>query len=256
MKDKKHKEGFDIPNQYFEEFESRLFDRINIELLPKSSGFKVPEGYFNELEKQIIHQVKKPINKTKVISILSRKTILYAATIAALAVLIFSIVNNQNKALTLDEIEFSSIKTYIEEGYIEIDNSDLSLLFTEEDLSAITLEENYISEEILNEKGFLFTSENIFLALILDTDCSSFKLLNGSPSSNKSSDLITVSLVTVLPITSILSTNCFCPSKIFILISMLSSSKISFTECSINCKSLFAIIRSSSSNNFLTVNGE
>lgn len=151
MKDKKHKEGFDIPNQYFEEFESRLFDRINIELLPKSSGFKVPQGYFNELEKQIIHQVKKPINKTKVISILSRKTILYAATIAALAVLIFSIVNNQNKALTLDEIEFSSIKTYIEEGYIEIDNSDLSLLFTEEDLSAITLEENYISEEILNE---------------------------------------------------------------------------------------------------------
>ncbi|MFT5250401.1 MAG: hypothetical protein ACI93P_002137, partial [bacterium] len=56
-----------------------------------------------------------------------------------------------NEVLTLDEIDFSSIKTYIEEGNIEIDNSDLSLLFTEEDLSAIMLEENYISEEILNE---------------------------------------------------------------------------------------------------------
>jgi cell division protein FtsL len=151
MKDKKHKEGFDIPNDYFEEFENRLFNKINIEFLPKDSGFKVPEGYFNEVDEKIIHQVKKPINKIKVISIVSRKTILYAATIAAVAVLIFSIVNNQNEVLTLDEIDFSSIKTYIEEGNIEIDNSDLSLLFTEEDLSAITLEENYISEEILNE---------------------------------------------------------------------------------------------------------
>lgn len=151
MKDKKHKEGFDIPNDYFEEFENRLFNKINIELLPKDSGFKVPEGYFNEVDEKIIHQVKKPINKIKVISIVSRKTILYAATIAAVAVLIFSIVNNQNEVLTLDEIDFSSIKTYIEEGNIEIDNSDLSLLFTEEDLSAIMLEENYISEEILNE---------------------------------------------------------------------------------------------------------
>lgn len=151
MKDKKHKKGFDIPNDYFEEFENRLFNKINIELLPKDSGFKVPEGYFNEVDEKIIHQVKKPINKIKVISIVSRKTILYAATIAAVAVLIFSIVNNQNEVLTLDEIDFSSIKTYIEEGNIEIDNSDLSLLFTEEDLSAIMLEENYISEEILNE---------------------------------------------------------------------------------------------------------
>ncbi len=151
MKDKKHKEGFDIPDDYFEEFETRLFNRINIELLPKDSGFKVPEGYFNEIDKKIIDQVKKPINKTKVISILSRKTILYAASIAAVAVLIFSLVTNQNEVLTIDDIEFSSIKTYIEEGNIEIDNSDLSLLFTEEDLSAITLDGNNISEEILNE---------------------------------------------------------------------------------------------------------
>lgn len=151
MKDKQHKEGFDLPNDYFEEFENRLFNRINIEMLPKDSGFKAPEGYFNELDKRIIDQVKKPINKTKVISILSRKTILYAASIAAIAVLIFSIATNRNDVLTLDDIEFSSIQTYIEEGNIEIDNSDLTLLFTVEDLSALTLEDNYISEKILSE---------------------------------------------------------------------------------------------------------
>ena len=151
MKDKQHKEGFDLPNDYFKEFEKRLFDRINIESLPKDSGFTTPKKYFDELDNRISHRVNQTNNTTKVISIVSRKTILYAASIAAIAILIFSITNNKNEVLTFDDIEFSSIKTYIEEGNIEIENNDLSLLFTEEDLDNITLEENFISEEILKE---------------------------------------------------------------------------------------------------------
>ena len=151
MKDKQHKEGFDLPNDYFKEFENRLFDRINIESLPKDSGFTTPKKYFDELDNRISHRVNQTNNTTKVISIVSRKTILYAASIAAIAILIFSITNNKNEVLTFDDIEFSSIKTYIEEGNIEIENNDLSLLFTEEDLDNITLEEDFISEEILKE---------------------------------------------------------------------------------------------------------
>ena len=47
-------------------------------------------------------------------------------------------------------LNFQVLK-HIEEGNIEIENNDLSLLFTEEDLDNITLEENFISEEILKE---------------------------------------------------------------------------------------------------------
>ena len=151
MKDKQHKEGFDLPIDYFKEFENRLFDRSNIESLPKDSGFTTPKKYFDELDNRISHRVNQTNNTTKVISIVSRKTILYAASIAAIAILIFSITNNKNEVLIFDDIEFSSIKTYIEEGNIEIENNDLSLLFTEEDLDNITLEENFISEEILKE---------------------------------------------------------------------------------------------------------
>lgn len=151
MKDKQHKEGFDLPIDYFKEFENRLFDRINIESLPKDSGFTTPKKYFDELDNRISHRVNQTNNTTKVISIVSRKTILYAASIAAIAILIFSITNNKNEVLIFDDIEFSSIKTYIEEGNIEIENNDLSLLFTEEDLDNITLEEDFISEEILKE---------------------------------------------------------------------------------------------------------
>ena len=112
MKDKQYKEGFDLPNDYFKEFENRLFDRINIEYLPKDSGFSTPKKYFDELDNRISHRVNQTNNTTKVISIVSRKTILYAASIAAIAILIFSITNNKNEVLIFDDIEFSSIKTY------------------------------------------------------------------------------------------------------------------------------------------------
>ena len=101
-----------------------------------------------------------------------------------------------------------------------------------------------------------FISPNMFLALSLAIDCSNFVLLNGSPSSIKSSDLITASSVILLPIILTFSTNSFFPSNILILISIVSPSKISLTECSINCKSLFNIKISNSSNNFFTLNGE
>ena len=70
----------------------------------------------------------------------------------------------------------------------------------------------------------------IFLALILDIDLSKFSLVNGSPSSNNNSLLITASLVTLFPSTFILSTKTFSPSVILNLIAIFSN--ISSTLCS------------------------
>ena len=150
MKDKKHKEGFDLPKDYFEEFESRLFNRINMESLPKESGFKVPTGYFNDLGKNVIASVEGS-NKTKVISIVSKKTLLYAASIAACAVLVFSLINFNNEEITLSDIDFSTIENYIEDGNLEITNYDLTSLLTEEDLNELTIEDSLISEELIED---------------------------------------------------------------------------------------------------------
>ena len=159
MNDKEHKEGFDLPKDYFEEFESRLFNRINIESLPKESGFKVPTGYFNDLDKNIIASVDDS-NKTKIISIVSKKTLLYAVSIAACAVLVFSFINFNNEVITLNDIDLSAIETYIEEGNIEITNNDLTSLLTEEDLNELTIENGLIPEELI---------ENYLLDNINDT---------------------------------------------------------------------------------------
>ena len=150
MKDKKYKEGFDLPKDYFEEFENRLFNRINIESLPKNSGFKVPPGYFNDLDKKIVSSVEES-NKTKIISIVSKKALLYAVSIAACAVLIFSLINFNNEVMTLSDIDLTTIETYIEEGNLELTNYDLTSLLTEEDLNELTIEENIIPVELIED---------------------------------------------------------------------------------------------------------
>ena len=151
MKDKKHKEGFDLPKGYFEEFENRLFNKINSEILPKNNGFTVPEGYFKTLDEKISTNIANVSSQPKVISIVSRKTLLYAVSIAACAVLIFSLINLNNEEITINDIDFTSIESYIEEGNIEITNNDLISLLTEDDLNELTIEESLIPEELIEE---------------------------------------------------------------------------------------------------------
>ena len=103
---------------------------------------------------------------------------------------------------------------------------------------------------------FVSTVLNIFLALISATDFSKLKLVNGSPSSNKSSPLKTFSLVTVFPKILILSTSTFFPSLILNFMTIESSSTISSTLCSTNCKLLYSINSSIFSNYFFTLKGE
>ena len=59
-----------------------------------------------------------------------------------------------------------------------------------------------------------FTDLNIFLDFNFAIDLSKIKFVKGSPSSNKSSLLITLSLVTLFPLILILSTKIFSPSLI------------------------------------------
>ena len=101
-----------------------------------------------------------------------------------------------------------------------------------------------------------FTSLNNPLAFISAMDFSRLRFVKGSPSSKINSPLITSSLVVLFPVTFILSTNFFSPSNILKIILILSSSIISSTLCSTNCKLLFSIKISISSKSFLTLKGE
>lgn len=151
MKDKKHNSGLNVPKNYFEDFEDRLISKLSEDVLPKESGFKTPKGYFDQLDSSILKSVDALVSSSKVIPLFSIRTIAYALAIAACTILIFSIRNANQTLTTIETIDISSIKTYIEEGNIEITNYDLISLLTKEDLNALLVDENLISEETIEE---------------------------------------------------------------------------------------------------------
>jgi len=151
MENNKHKNGFNSPKDYFENFEDRLFSKLSEDMLPKDSGFKVPEGYFNQLEDTLVSKVIDSEKETKVISLFSRKTISYAAAIAACAIIAFSLFNTNNTIQDIDTITISSIETYIEEGNVSIDYTDLASLLEEEDFTNNSSESYLFSEESIEE---------------------------------------------------------------------------------------------------------
>ena len=151
MKNKKHNDGFNTPKNYFEDFEDRLFSKISEESLPKESGFAVPEGYFDQLDSAILKNIEPLVKETKVIPLFSKRTLAYAITIAACAVLVFSLVNTNNTINNIDTLEISSIESYIEDGNLSLDSYDIASLFVDEDFNNITSESEYISEDILED---------------------------------------------------------------------------------------------------------
>ena len=59
--DKKYKkEGFQVPEGYFEGLSQRVLNRLEEEgnALPKDEGFSVPEGYFEGLEEKLRSRVE------------------------------------------------------------------------------------------------------------------------------------------------------------------------------------------------------
>ncbi len=151
MKNKKQNHGFDLPKNYFEDFEDRLFIKLSEDKLPKESGFGIPDGYFDQLEDRVLKRVTVSEEQGKVIPLFSRRTLAYAVAIAACAVLVFSLVNNNNTINNIETIEISSIESYIEEGNLGIDSYDVASLLKEEDINNISLENDLFSEELLEE---------------------------------------------------------------------------------------------------------
>ena len=151
MKDKKHSNGFNTPKDYFEDFENRLFSKISEDIIPKESGFKTPEGYFKQLDSVILESLEASRKQVKVVPLFTIKTIAYAAAIAACAILVFSLTNTTNTIDSINTLEISNIESYIEEGNLNVDLYDIASLLKDVDLNNISLENEFISEDILEE---------------------------------------------------------------------------------------------------------
>ncbi len=158
--DTKISSGFTTPDGYFDHVEESITKAITSQEEEKSildhkisSGFSTPESYFESLEEKVLQKATKEAPKGKVISIFSKRNILYISGIAAMIAIIISVsINNGNTSLTdIDTLELEDIQDYFAEGNVELTNEDIASLLDEETNYADVFEEKEISEEELLE---------------------------------------------------------------------------------------------------------
>jgi hypothetical protein len=152
MENKIKHTGYKVPKDYFKTFEDRLFSKIETTETAQT-GFKVPEGYFNSLEDQLLNKInaqKNPSNRTgKVISLFKSKKILWAVSVAASLVLVFSLINT-NKT-TINEISTTEIADYITNNESDFTESIILTYINEDEITQLTEKTTLINDQTLED---------------------------------------------------------------------------------------------------------
>ncbi len=142
--------GFTIPENYFDAFEKKLQDKIQGEtsLAPNvSSGFKTPEGYFETLESNIFEKVSVE-HKSKVVSLINRRTLIYVSGIAAAIVLLLYLWPFDNQH-SFDTLEMETVENYVlDENF---SSYEIASLLTEEELHNDITVEHKLNEEHIQD---------------------------------------------------------------------------------------------------------
>lgn len=152
MKKKLKHTGYKVPQDYFNTFEDRLFSKIKT-ASDSQSGFKVPEGYFATLEENVLNKVETQQNTThkagKIISLFTPKKVLWAVSIAASVVLVFSLINT--KTITNTEITTQDIALYISNNESDFKETDIISYLTDDEINQLTQNNLLVNEQTLEE---------------------------------------------------------------------------------------------------------
>ncbi|WP_445734755.1 hypothetical protein [Mariniflexile sp.] len=141
--------GFKVPDDYFNTLEDRILSNLKLQEMAPKSGYKVPDHYFESLENRMSAAAIKPENEVKVITLFTRKKILYASAIAASIILMLNIFMDQTKNITADSIETASIENYIIDENLDL--YEFASLFSEDELSHVELiSDGYNSKNLEN----------------------------------------------------------------------------------------------------------
>ena len=150
-----NKTGFKAPDDYFDNLENQILNNIKKEETLKgfdNPGFDIPDGYLNTIEDAVFNKLSDTSN-TKVVSLFSRRNLIYLSGVAAAAVLFFSLFLKTTET-NIDTIDIDLVENYIiNEG---IDSYEIATLLLDEDLS----EDLFIQNTILDESLESYILEN------------------------------------------------------------------------------------------------
>ncbi|MFD2561355.1 hypothetical protein [Aquimarina rubra] len=150
--------GLKEPDSYFDTFENQLMQKLNIDKNDSSTladnlktGLTTPDNYFENVENTILQKTIGANPDTKVVSLFTRKNILYVSGIAAMIAMIISVSINSNRAdsFSFDTLALTDIQEYFEEGNAEISDAEIAELLDDNISFVNTINEDEISDEEL-----------------------------------------------------------------------------------------------------------
>ncbi|WP_010182506.1 hypothetical protein [Aquimarina agarilytica] len=157
MKNNNNKEGFTIPEGYFNEFQNTLFEQLNTEKLTEkntSLGFNIPDAYHENVTSDILKNIDVK-NNTPVISLFSKK--MKYALFTAASIALFFIFFNLNKNKTLPSTIVSTtidttnvIKQKVQEQF-KITDKDAKMLALFVDDAQV---DEYLDELLIEDLAF------------------------------------------------------------------------------------------------------
>jgi len=157
----KNKSGFKVPDNYLEDFETNLFEKLEIASLERKenkSGFQVPADYFDTFEDTIQAKLNKDSNRGKIINLFSKKQLYYACAIAAIFLIVFSTGLWESKQTSdLNNLDYAAIEQYIDEDDMDLNYNDISNLIYEEGL----IMDDFNSYSLSEQAVFEYLNENV-----------------------------------------------------------------------------------------------
>ncbi len=161
------KPGYKVPENYFRDFEADLMARLNEDHILGDTykgdpGFKTPDAYFDDLENRIFNNIENSgstKNNGKVIPLIRNKKLYYIAAVAAVFIGIISTLFYQstNQVYTIDSVELSTLESFIDDGYFELDFMEISTFMIEEGFSF----DDYSTTGLSDQAIYNYVDENI-----------------------------------------------------------------------------------------------
>ncbi|WP_299432322.1 hypothetical protein [uncultured Maribacter sp.] len=148
MKAPNKNSGFRLPEDYLENFNDSLLNKIATSeesKIPNKEGFTVPKDYFDTLHKNISDKLEE--KPTKVIAIQSYKKYYYSAIAAAIVLLFVGINLNKTVDYSIEDIANADIDSYIEYTDLNFSSYEIAEVVPIDNLDITDILDAGINEE-------------------------------------------------------------------------------------------------------------
>ncbi len=164
-----NKNPFKTPEGYFEDISKGLMKRLrekDIDI-PDNEGFIVPDSYFDDVHKNILE--KQEAEEAKIIQLHPFKKLVYAAaSIAAIAMVVFFLNLNTSEAITFDTIANSDIDDYFEDNDLDFSTYEIAELVPVDELEIGDILSNELNQDMI--LNYLDNNTENFEELNMDYD--------------------------------------------------------------------------------------